>query len=123
VRSSLAALSLRRTSASRLANLLAVPDGTATASAAAGLNRPGVARRTVAALRTASVPLRREQLRDHLARVTVPTEIIIGAGDPLVVPTSLPVTTILGTGHYPQISHPQDVSRAVAAHRYAHAGA
>jgi nucleoside-diphosphate-sugar epimerase/pimeloyl-ACP methyl ester carboxylesterase len=123
VRSSLAALSLRRTSAARLAKLLALPDGTATASAAANLNRPGVARRTVAALRTASVPRRREQLRDLLARVMVPTEIIIGADDPLTVPTDLQVTIIRGTGHYPQISHPRDVSRAIAAHRYAHAGA
>ncbi|MCW2876898.1 MAG: alpha/beta fold hydrolase [Sphaerisporangium sp.] len=113
MRSSLAAPTMRRALTSRLATLLGVPDGPAVASAVANLHRPGVAKRTVAALRTASAPHRRAALRERLARVTVPVDIIIGSDDPLTEVTDRPVTVIAGTGHFPQISHPAEVARAL----------
>jgi hypothetical protein len=32
------------------------------------------------------------------------------------------VTAIRGTGHYPPVSYPRDVTQIIAAHHYAHAG-
>ncbi len=111
-RSSLAAPLLRRASATRLAAMLGVPEGPAIASAAANLRRPGVARRTVTALRSASSPRLRATLRERLAHVTVPVDIIIGAADPLVVATDRRVTVVPGTGHYPQLTHPEAITTA-----------
>ncbi|MDB1088066.1 alpha/beta fold hydrolase [Streptomyces sp. ACA25] len=107
-RSGLAAPLLRRMSAARLARTLGVPEGPEVTSAAADLRRPGVARRTTAALRTAAGE--RRQSRALLDRVRVPVRIIVGAADPLVTAVDHPVTEIAGAGHYPQLTHPAQVA-------------
>ncbi|MEV6521343.1 SDR family oxidoreductase [Longispora sp. NPDC051575] len=122
-RSGLAAALLRRMSTARLATVLGVPDGPAVAGAAANLRRPGVARRTVAALRAASEPGRRAAARQLLRQVTVPVEIIVGERDPLVDYAGWPVSVVAGAGHYPQISHPAEVARLVRAAGARHTGA
>ncbi|WP_278262603.1 alpha/beta fold hydrolase [Nocardia sp. AG03] len=90
---------------------LGVPVGPAVESAAANLRRPGVARRTFAALRGAGAS--RAELAAKLARVEVPVQIVVGADDPLTEPTAHPVFTIEGTGHYPQLTHPAQVAAIV----------
>ncbi|MBB5079051.1 alpha/beta fold hydrolase [Nonomuraea endophytica] len=110
-RSSLAVGKLRRMSATQLAGTLGVPDGPAVASAAADLHRPGVARRVIAALRTAFAE--REHSRALLERVGVPVQIVTGAADPLTTTPGHPVTEIAGAGHYPQLTHPIEVAQAV----------
>ncbi|MGY0231683.1 SDR family oxidoreductase [Longispora urticae] len=112
-RSGLAAVLLRRMSTTRLSTVLGVPDGPAVASAVANLRRPGVARRTVAALRAASGPDRRAASRELLRQVAVPVEIIVGERDPVVGYAGWPVAVVAGAGHYPQISHPAEVARLV----------
>ncbi|RKN35891.1 alpha/beta fold hydrolase [Streptomyces hoynatensis] len=116
VRSALAAAALRRMPAPRLAAQLGLPAGPELVSAAADLHRPGVARRMVAALRTANAE--REEARALLDRVTVPVRLIAGADDPPAVPVRHPLTEIPETGHYPQLTHPT----ALAAHVAPHAG-
>ncbi|TXK34500.1 alpha/beta fold hydrolase [Nonomuraea sp. C10] len=108
-RSSLAVPVLRRMTSARLARALGVPESPATASAAANLARPGHARRVVAALRAA-----RAGLASTLSRVTVPVDIVVGSADPLVTPVDRPVTVIEGAGHYPQLTHPDDLVHALA---------
>ncbi|MEV4899515.1 alpha/beta fold hydrolase, partial [Nonomuraea sp. NPDC055795] len=110
-RSRLAVATLRRMSAARLAGMLGVPEGPEVASATADLRRPGVARRVVAALRTAVAE--RERSRALLERAGVPVRIVTGAADPLTVTAGQPVTEIPGAGHYPQLTHPIEVARAV----------
>ncbi|GIH78094.1 alpha/beta fold hydrolase [Planobispora longispora] len=112
-RSALAVPLLRRMSAARLARTLGLPEGPEVASAAADLRRPGVARRVIAAMRTASAA--REASRSLLERVKVPVEIIVGSADPLVVDAGHPVTEIAGAGHYPQLTHPVQVARHLGA--------
>nr|BFE79610.1 hypothetical protein GCM10020093_022110 [Planobispora longispora] len=73
----------------------------------------GVARRVIAAMRTASAA--REASRSLLERVKVPVEIIVGSADPLVVDAGHPVTEIAGAGHYPQLTHPVQVARHLGA--------
>ncbi|MGW4635433.1 alpha/beta fold hydrolase [Nocardia sp. NPDC004415] len=90
---------------------LGVPVGPAVESAAANLRRPGVARRTFAALRRAGAS--RAELAEKLARVTVPVDIIVGADDPLTEATDHPVHIIDGTGHYPQLTHPAQLAAIV----------
>ncbi|MCP9623679.1 alpha/beta fold hydrolase [Nocardia otitidiscaviarum] len=114
LRSPLAAAVLKRLPTPKLAELLGVPDGPAVASAAANLRRPGVARRTVAALTAASTSRWRTERAEQLARVRVPVDIIVGSGDPLTVATERRVTTIDGAGHYPQVSHPTLVADLLA---------
>ncbi|WP_159838636.1 alpha/beta fold hydrolase [Nocardia sp. CY41] len=106
LRSPLTAAALRRTSAGDLARRLGVPESAAIASATANLRRPRVAARTVAALRRASAPARREELRTLLARLEVPVRIVTGSTDPLTVPTTREAMSIEGAGHYPQLTHP-----------------
>ncbi|MFF2557055.1 alpha/beta fold hydrolase [Nocardia sp. NPDC058058] len=132
-RSSVSAPLLRRMSAQRLARTLNLPEGDEIRSAAADLHRPGVARRTLAALRTdtaqrarshallnrlgdpgttrtAPNPTRADQrpvMNESHVRVTI----IVGATDPLVTPIDLPVIEISGAGHYPQLTHPVEVAR------------
>ncbi|AQZ62608.1 putative NAD dependent epimerase/dehydratase family protein [[Actinomadura] parvosata subsp. kistnae] len=106
-----AALLLRRMSAPHLAATLGVPEGPAVAAAAADLSRPGQARRVVAALRAAHAV--RHELRELLTRVNVPVEIVVGSADPLTVPVDRPVTTIAGAGHYPQLTHPDELAAAL----------
>ncbi|MET9341142.1 alpha/beta fold hydrolase [Nonomuraea sp. NPDC003804] len=109
-RSRPAALLARRMSPARLAGTLGLPEGPAVAGAAADLRRPGVARRVIAALRTAHAE--RETSRRLLARVTVPVEIVVGSADPLVTAVDHPVTEIPGAGHHPQMTHPAEVAAA-----------
>ncbi|MGW5682089.1 alpha/beta fold hydrolase [Nonomuraea sp. NPDC003754] len=109
-RSRPAALLARRMSPARLAGTLGLPEGPAVSGGAADLRRPGVARRVIAALRTAHAE--RETSRRLLARVTVPVEIVVGSADPLVTAVDHPVTEIPGAGHHPQLTHPAEVAAA-----------
>ncbi|MFD6452610.1 alpha/beta fold hydrolase [Nocardia sp. NPDC060220] len=109
--SPLAAEVVKRMSAATMAARLGIPEGPAIASALAALRRPGVAQRTWAALRAAGAS--RDELAAKLTRVTVPVDIIVGSDDPLVEPTDRPVTTIAGTGHYPHLTHPDLIARAL----------
>ncbi|MFE7745034.1 alpha/beta fold hydrolase [Nocardia sp. NPDC057455] len=106
LRSPLAAAAMRRMSAGSLADRLGVPESAAIASAAANLRRPGVAARTVAALRNASAPARREELRALLERLDVPVRIVAGSADPVTVATARETISVEGAGHYPQLTHP-----------------
>ncbi|NKY26340.1 alpha/beta fold hydrolase [Nocardia gamkensis] len=114
LRSPLAAVAMRRMSAGSLADRLGVPESAALASAAANLRRPGVAARTVAALRRASAPARREKLRALLARIEVPVRIVTGSADPLTVATARDSIAIPDTGHYPQLTHPARLAAEIA---------
>lgn len=109
-RSALAAPVLRRMSAARLARRLGVPEGAEAESAAADLGRRGVARRVVAALRADAAGRRRS--RELLDRVKVPVRIVVGSADPLAEAVGHPVTEIEGAGHYPQLTHPEQVASA-----------
>ncbi|MFC6013430.1 alpha/beta fold hydrolase [Nocardia lasii] len=108
ISSPLSAGVVRRMSVAKLAAQLGIPEGNAVESAAANLRRPGVAQRTFATLRAAGAS--RAEITAKLARVTVPVEILVGAQDPLVEETDLPVTTIADTGHFPQLTHPGAVA-------------
>ncbi|MEV6554643.1 alpha/beta fold hydrolase [Nocardia sp. NPDC051756] len=114
LRSPLVAPALKRMTAATLATQLGLPAGPAVDSASANLRRPGVAARTVAALRRASAPARRTELAGLLARVQVPVRLIAGADDPLSTATSHELTVIEGTGHYPQLTHPAQVAAEIA---------
>ncbi|MER7449663.1 alpha/beta fold hydrolase [Nocardia beijingensis] len=122
LRSPLATAAMRRISATALAQRLGVPESDAIASAAANLRRRGVAGRTVAALREASAPARREELRALLETVEVPVRIIAGSADPVTGATARERVSIEGAGHYPQLTHPARLAAeltrisAVAAH-------
>ncbi|MFD5874383.1 alpha/beta fold hydrolase [Streptomyces sp. NPDC060322] len=107
-RSPLAVPVLRRMSAERLAGSLGLPHDGYLDGPVADLGRAGAAVRVVAALRSAYG--QRGALRSALSRVTVPVELVIGARDPLEVPSELPVTEIASAGHYPQLTHPDDVA-------------
>lgn len=112
--SPLAAVALRRMSAAALATRLGIAAGAAVDSAVANLRRPGVAVRTVAALRRASAPARRNELAELLAGIDVPVRIVVGAEDPLAVAVPPEVVVIEGTGHYPQLTHPAQVAAEIA---------
>ncbi|WP_194834648.1 alpha/beta fold hydrolase [Nocardia sp. XZ_19_369] len=113
LRSPLTAVALRRMSAAALAARLGIPVGAAT-DAAVNLRRPGVAARTVAALRRAGAPARRHELTELLAGITVPVRIVVGADDPLSVAVPREPIVIEGTGHYPQLTHPARVAAEIA---------
>ncbi|MEV0297530.1 alpha/beta fold hydrolase [Nocardia sp. NPDC050710] len=112
---------LKRMSADRLARtLLGARGGDASGqvrqaieSAAAQLQRPGVARRTARWLRAANRPAERAALQSLLGGTEpfpVPVHIVAGELDPLVGdPGPAMVATIAGTGHYPQLTHPSDI--------------
>ncbi|MGY1934631.1 MULTISPECIES: alpha/beta fold hydrolase [Nocardia] len=114
LRSPLMTAAMRRTPAAALAKRLGVPDGAAIASAAANLRRPGAAARTVAALRRASAPARRAELRELLERIEVPVRIVTGSADPVTVTTPRDSVAIEGAGHYPQLTHPARVAAELA---------
>ncbi|MFE9575778.1 alpha/beta fold hydrolase [Nocardia sp. NPDC006044] len=114
LRSPLAATALRRMTAATLAARLGLPAGPAVDSAAANLRRPGVARRTIAALRRASTRARRDELASLLARLEVPVRLIAGADDPLTITAPREPAVIEGTGHYPQLTHPGQVAAEIA---------
>ncbi|MDT0343980.1 alpha/beta fold hydrolase [Streptomyces litchfieldiae] len=107
-RSVLAVPTMRRLSPARLAAALGLPEGPEVESAAADLRRPGVARRVVAALRATSA--QRARSRQLLDTVGVPVRIIMGSADPLTAAVEHPVTEIAGAGHYPQLTHPDEVA-------------
>ncbi|MFF2087458.1 alpha/beta fold hydrolase [Nocardia sp. NPDC058176] len=108
---------VKRLPTAKIAELLGIPDGPAVASAAANLQRPGVAQRTFATLRAAGAAARRTELAAKLARVRVPVDIIVGENDPLTEPTDHPVITIPDTGHYPQLTHPELVAQVLRGER------
>ncbi|MEV6323493.1 alpha/beta fold hydrolase [Nocardia sp. NPDC051787] len=110
LRSPLMTPALRRISATALSKRLGVPDSPAITSAAANLRRPGVAARTIGALRRASASARREELRALLDRVEVPVRVVTGSADPITIPTSRKSISIEGTGHYPQLTHPEQLA-------------
>ncbi|WP_327120089.1 alpha/beta fold hydrolase [Nocardia sp. NBC_01730] len=114
LRSPLAAAALRRMPAAALAKQLGVPESTALASAAGSLRRPGVAARTIAALRRASMPARRGELRALLDEIEVPVRIVAGSADPLTVATPRDSISIEGTGHYPQLTYPARLAAELA---------
>ena len=111
-RSALASLALRRTTADRLAKMLGLSPDAALESAAAHLRRPGAARRAIKALRADHRA--RAQLRGLLREVPVPVRLIVGSEDPLTSLSDLPVSIVQGAGHYPQLTAPQEVARALA---------
>ncbi|MGI5216922.1 alpha/beta fold hydrolase [Nocardia sp. CA-290969] len=113
---------LRRLGPDRLAATLGVPPGPAIESASANLRRPGVARRTVQALRAASRPERRAEAGRLLEEVTVPVHIVAGSRDPLTTPAAAPITVIEGAGHYPHLTHPEQVAEILTSvrHRFPH---
>ncbi|WP_203185546.1 alpha/beta fold hydrolase [Streptomyces pratensis] len=108
MRSPLAVPVLRRMSAERLAHSLGLPHDGCLEGPVEDLRRAGAAVRVVAALRSAYG--QRGALRIALHRVTAPVELIIGSRDPLEGPSVLPVTEIASAGHYPQLTHPDDVA-------------
>ncbi|MFC9440233.1 alpha/beta fold hydrolase [Nocardia sp. NPDC057030] len=114
LRSPLAAAALRRMTAATLAARLGLPAGPAVDSAAAALRRPGVAGRTIAALRRASAPARRDELANLLVQLEVPVRIVVGADDPLAIAAPREPAVIEGAGHYPQLTHPAQVAAEIA---------
>ncbi|MGW4407807.1 alpha/beta fold hydrolase [Nonomuraea sp. NPDC004702] len=113
----LAAPALGRMGPDRLASTLLGPASPsedarrAVASAAAGLRRPGVARRTARVLRAAHRPAERADLR-RLLGGPVPVHLVAGELDPLT-DSPLPVTVIPGAGHHPHLTHPAAVAEIV----------
>lgn len=114
-RTPLTAALLRHLPPARLAALLGVPESPAIASASANLRRRGVARRTARALRSASRPGHRAEARRLLTEITVPVRLVVGSTDPLEVPVTAPTTVIDGAGHYPHLTHPQQVAEVLTA--------
>ncbi|MEV3982301.1 alpha/beta fold hydrolase [Nonomuraea sp. NPDC049758] len=113
----LAAPALGRMGPDRLASTLLGPAPLsedarrAVASAAAGLRRPGVARRTARALRAAHRPAERAALRTLLGG-PVPVHLVAGELDPLT-DSPVPATVIPGAGHHPHLTHPAAVAEIV----------
>ncbi|SEH00537.1 Nucleoside-diphosphate-sugar epimerase [Nonomuraea solani] len=107
LRSAPAAALLRRAPVAKLLGLPA--DDPAVTASLADLERPGVARRVVKALRTAAAPANRAELRHLLTTVTVPVTIIAGTAD-APVETALATAQVTGAGHYPQLTHPDQVA-------------
>ncbi|MEV8632275.1 alpha/beta fold hydrolase [Streptosporangium sp. NPDC051023] len=103
-RSAAAVPVLRRMPGTRLAERLGVPAG-----AIGDLRRPGAARRVVEAMRAAYAA--RSELRQVLGQVRVPVTIVTGSADPLVA--GRPDVVIRGAGHYPQLTHPQELARSL----------
>ncbi|MET8336600.1 alpha/beta fold hydrolase [Streptosporangium canum] len=101
---------LRRMPGDRLGERLGVP-----ADAIADLRRPGAARRVVEAMRAAHAG--RPELRRVFDRVVeesrVPVTVVAGSDDPPAVGT--PATLIQGAGHYPQLTHPDELVAAIRA--------
>ncbi|MFI7465411.1 alpha/beta fold hydrolase [Nonomuraea sp. NPDC049646] len=113
----LAAPLLGRMGPDRLASALLGPASPpedarrAVASAAAGLRRPGAARRTARVLRAAHRPAERAALRTLLGG-PVPVHLVAGELDPLTG-SPVPVTVVPGAGHHPHLTHPAAVAEIV----------
>ncbi|MFI2231838.1 alpha/beta fold hydrolase [Nocardia testacea] len=112
-RTPIATALLRRLPPARLAALLGIPAGPALESASANLRRPRVARRTVAALRAAGRPGAHATARRLLDELRVPVHLVTGSADPLTTAVTAPVTEIAGAGHYPHLTHPEQVARVL----------
>ncbi|MGW4068229.1 alpha/beta fold hydrolase [Nocardia grenadensis] len=112
-RTPIATALLRRLPPARLAALLGIPAGPALDSAGANLRRPGVARRTVAALRAAGKPDAHLTARRLLDQLRVPVHLVTGSRDPLTAAVTAPITEIAGAGHYPHLTHPEQVARVL----------
>ena len=76
--------------------------------------RFSVARRHAGWLARASSEAVRAQLTAFLDQTTLPVDIVVGEHDPLRSSTRHPVTVIPGTGHYPQLTHPEAVAAVVS---------
>lgn len=85
------------------------------------LRRGRVARRVAALLSAAASDRWREELRNKLAQYPGPLHVIVGQRDPLTpegqalldtLPHSF-LTVIPGAGHHPQLTHPNEVARAI----------
>ncbi|WP_329498895.1 alpha/beta fold hydrolase [Kitasatospora herbaricolor] len=122
----IAATVLRRASADFLAGALLGPgprgaEANATVAAAAlGLRRPGVSERTARRLRNLQKPIKRAELSELLRSCPVPVRLVAGEHDPLTVAVpvnpaiALPVVTVPGAGHHPQLSHPARLAEVLA---------
>ncbi|MCX5210259.1 alpha/beta fold hydrolase [Kitasatospora sp. NBC_00240] len=117
---------LRRASARFLAGALLGPgargaEADATVAVAVlGLRRPGVAGRTARRLRSLQGPRVRSELSELLRSCPVPVRLVVGEHDPLTVAVpanpaiALPVVTVPGAGHHPQLSHPARLAEILA---------
>ncbi|MGW6024714.1 alpha/beta fold hydrolase [Streptomyces sp. NPDC055099] len=91
-------------------------------SAVADLRRGSVATNTARLLARTSHPHRRADLQAKLQRYAGRVHLIIGSRDPLTpqgqaLLAALPraaVTVLDGAGHHPQLTHPEEVARAIA---------
>jgi len=84
-------------------------------SAVQNLMRSGGAGRIAKALAKAGKAKNRKELRDLLAQVQVPVHIIAGERDALLYETgNAKVSIIPDTGHYPQLTHAEQVSGLLA---------
>lgn len=120
----LTATFFRFASATALARALVGSEDFAAAleSSAADLHRPGVARRVSRLLAGGARARRREDLRQRLAAYPGDVHVIVGEHDPLA-PDALPqlgalgdrltLTTIPGAGHYPQLTHAEQLVAAI----------
>lgn len=86
----------------------------AIASAVADLPRGGVASVAARALSRAAALTDRAALATQLASLPVPTTLVIGARDPLLVPHGdAPVVVVEGAGHHLHVTHPDEVAAVI----------
>ena len=114
---SLTAAFLRTASAKSLAGMLLGDEGRADdlAFSVGDLRRRGVARRVGRLIARGARPSVRVALRAQLAAYPGEVHLIEGELDPLdraVVDARFAITTIEGAGHYPQITHPDQLAEA-----------
>ncbi|WP_211369763.1 alpha/beta fold hydrolase [Nonomuraea turkmeniaca] len=92
------------------------------ASSAEDLRRGRVAGHVAELLSAAGRERRRQDLRAGLARYPGPVHVIVGSADPLsaegqelvdALGTRATVTTISGAGHHPQLTHGEELARAI----------
>jgi pimeloyl-ACP methyl ester carboxylesterase len=79
------------------------------------LARPRVAKENARWLAWAAQARVRDALKETMDNLRVPVVLVHGEHDPLVVPTTKPYEThtIPDAGHYPQVTHPLAIARAV----------
>ncbi|MEL6347423.1 MAG: alpha/beta fold hydrolase [Myxococcota bacterium] len=105
---------MRRMTAERLTAMIG-DDGDVMEDALAALRRLPTARAAARWLAWASRQHTRDQLRDALSHLQVPTLLIVGEQDPLTedLPTEVGALQIPGTGHYPQLTHPDHIAQLI----------